>query len=541
MDYPKGIDDKFMKALLIAGRCENGGEAPIYDVQTWQPFGSLRCSTVNDGEQSVLRAHATSEQWSRESVYARSRILYRFLKRVVHHYEPIIGLSHLLSGKSWLDASTEYFYLITQIRGIKRILKLLSKPHRGSGTVPLSTYRTWHRPLGVIGMFTSPDNPISTVCDILNPLMSGNAVVQFVTPQGALGSLLMKAMLVDAGMPADAWRVVISDSTEFGMRFIPALDYVSTAGSNQMCQRILRECARHSVPAACFGGVKNIAIVMDDAKLWNAAKACARSAFMHAGQSTHSVEVIFVHETVKESFEQLMLEYTQEQIRVGRFTDRHATMGSMMYPDRVNNCVRAVNLARENGARVLMGSHPRSEISPTFFEPTILTNLPPILELLETEVYGPLVAVVSFSDITEIIRLVSGSRVISSAAIFTDDDFLLSTVINNTEFASISVNDTEYSLTMSWRAPIQGKGKNSQGIRQGYEAILQYTQAFSATRLKAISWVPRDWRSGNWTERLTFWFMGLYSWMSRNVTDTVIADGIRSLSRKVHDRFAGPV
>ena len=105
MEYPKGIDDKFVTSLLVAGRGESGADAPVYNVQTWEPFGTLRCSTFSDGEQSVLRAHAVSEQWSQESIYTRSRILYRFLRRVVRYYEPIIGLDQLLSGKSWLDAS----------------------------------------------------------------------------------------------------------------------------------------------------------------------------------------------------------------------------------------------------------------------------------------------------------------------------------------------------------------------------------------------------------------------------------------------------
>ena len=541
MEYPKGIDDKFMTALLIAGRGESGADAPVYNVQTWEPFGTLHCSTFSDGEQSVLRAHAVSELWSQESIYTRSRILYRFLKRVVRHYEPIIGLNQLLSGKSWLDASSEYFYMITQVRGIKRNLKYLGKPRRGAGAVPRSTYRIWCRPVGVVGMFTSADNPISMVCDILNPIMAGNAVVNFVTPQATLGALLMKAVLVDAGMPADVWRIVVSESSQFGMKFIPALDYVTAIGPNRMCQRISMECARHSVPISCFGAVKKIALVMEDAKLWDAAKACARSAFLSAGQSTNSVEIIFVHEAVREPFEQMMVQYTQEQIRVGRYTNPHATMGSMMYPDRVKNCEKVLKLARDNGARVLMGSHSRPEISPTFFEPTIVADLPPELNLLETEVYGPLVALISFNDITNVVRLVTGSRVIDSAAVFTRDIDFVRNLIDNAEFATVCVNDTYFSMDMSWKAPIQGKGESGQGIRHGLEAILQYTQVFSAARLKGISWVPKDWRSGNWTERLTFAFMGLYSWMSRNVTDTVGADGIRAIFRWMRDRFVGPV
>lgn len=136
MEYPKGINDKFVQALLDAGRSESGAETPVYNVQTWEPFGTIHCSTFSEGEQSVLRAHAVSDQWSQEGFYARSRILYRFLKQVVRHYGPIIGLNQLLSGKSWLDASAEYFYMITQVRGIKRNLKYLWKPRRGGVLSP---------------------------------------------------------------------------------------------------------------------------------------------------------------------------------------------------------------------------------------------------------------------------------------------------------------------------------------------------------------------------------------------------------------------
>ena len=170
-----------------------------------------------------------------------------------------------------------------------------------------------------------------------------------------------------------------------------------------------------------------------------------------------------------------------------------------------------------------------------------MADLPPDLELLETEVYGPVVALLSFKDIANVVRLLAGSRVIDSAAVFTRDIDFVRNLINNAQFATVSVNDTYFSMDMSWKAPIQGKSESGQGIRHGLEAILQYTQVFSAARLKSISWVPKDWRSGNWTERLTFWFMGLYSWLSRNVTDTVVADGIRNFFRWIRDRFVGPV
>lgn len=541
MEYPKGIDEKLVQSLIHALRGEGGELATVRNIQSWEPVGELPCTSFEMATDSVLRAHAISETWSRYGAYSRSRILYRFLKLVVRYYEPIIGLSQLLSGKSWLDASDEYFYIITQMRGLKRTLKYLWKPRRGSGTTPMSTYRVWRRPMGVVGMFTAADSPLAVVCDILNPIMAGNVVVNFVTPQGALGALMMKALLMEAGMPLDVWRVVIAESSDFGMNFIPALDYVSATGPSQMCRRISMECAKHSIPMSYFGGVKNIAIVMEDSKLWDAAKSCARSAFRYAGQSAMAVEVVFVQDTVKDLFEQLILQYTQDQIRVGRYIDRFATMGSMMRPDRVDNCHAYVEKARENGARVVIGSHPRPEISPTFFEPTIVADLPLDKLMLDREVYGPMLTIVPFSDITEVMRKITSSRVINSTSLFTRDMDFVGNFIDTSGVSTVSVNDTYMSLYSAWRAPIQGKEESGEGIRQGPEALLQYTRNYSAARLKRISWVPKDWRSGNWTERLTFGFMGLNSWMSRNVTDTVLADGAYAVTRKLRDKLFGPV
>lgn len=535
------LDDRFFATLAEFLSWMHGPRKDVVDVESGRLLTRVATASPEDAQESLMTVQAAQVVWTEMGPYGRAKVLARFSQSVWKYQNEMVALAQMLSGKSLIDAHEEFLDVLSTAQNIKFCSRKLGKRRAGRGVLPGSRWRVHHRPLGTVGIFTSPDWPLSSVNDVLQAIAAGNAVVNFVTPQATLGALLMKAVLVDAGMPADVWRIVVSESSQFGMKFIPALDYVTAIGPNRMCQRISMECARHSVPISCFGAVKKIALVMEDAKLWDAAKACARSAFLSAGQSTNSIEVIFVHEAVREPFEQMMVQYTQEQIRVGRYTNPHATMGSMMYPDRVKNCEKVLKLARDNGARVLMGSHSRPEISPTFFEPTIVADLPPELNLLETEVYGPLVALISFNDITNVVRLVTGSRVIDSAAVFTRDIDFVRNLIDNAEFATVCVNDTYFSMDMSWKAPIQGKGESGQGIRHGLEAILQYTQVFSAARLKGISWVPKDWRSGNWTERLTFAFMGLYSWMSRNVTDTVGADGIRAIFRWMRDRFVGPV
>ncbi|MCU9972783.1 aldehyde dehydrogenase family protein [Mobiluncus mulieris] len=541
MDLPMGLDKKFLDSLFAAAASEHGEIAVVRNIQKWEKIGEIRVSTLDDAVNSLVHARVMAESWSRVGGFSRSRILYRFLRQIVRYRNPIVALSQLLSGKSWIDAGEEYLDILTQVRSMKRALKHVAVPRRGRGQVPFSFYRVMHRPLGVVGFFSSSDFQLSMVGDILNALMMGNPVVNFVTPQAALGALMMKGILVSSGLPADAWRIVVSPTVDLGIKIIPGLDYVSIAASSDTCNQVARQCGYFSVPMSSFGSFKNIAIILEDARLWEAAKACARSAFRNAGQSLSGLEVIFVQEQVKESFEELVTQYTRDQLRVGTYADRNATVGAMLNPQRVERSQRAVRFLTERGGRILVGSHARPEVSETFFEPTIVTDVKAVPELLTEEFYGPLVAIVSFEDVTDVVRYMESSRLVNAAYLFTQDMEFVSNFIENSAVSTVSVNDSYMSLWGAWRAPIQGREETGQGIRHGVEAMLQYTRVFSAVRLKRISWVSQDWRSGNWTERLTFSVMGINSWLAHNVTDTVWVQGFKLAWRRLQDRFSGPV
>lgn len=541
MELPAGLDRKFFDALILAAGTEHGDPVPLRDIQKWKVVGELPVSTLEDAVNSLMHARVMVETWSRSSIYFRSRILYRFLHQMMRYHETIVALSQLLSGKSRIDANEEYLDILTQVRLMKRSLKDAVAPRRGRGSVPLSFYRVKRKPLGVVGFFSSQDNHFSAVCDILNALMTGNPVVNFLTPQAALGAMMMKGILVNAGLPPDAWRIVISSTIDLGLKIIPGLDYVSITAASETCKLVAQQCGYFSVPISFSANFKNVAIVLEDANPWEAAKTCARSAFKSAGQSLASVEVIFVQNQIKETFEQLLVHYTRDQLRVGTYEDQSATVGSLLNPQRVDKCADTVAYLQRNGGQVLMGSHARPEVSPTFFEPTVIANMEAIPELLSKEFYSPLVVIVPFGEVTGVVRYLESSRIVNSAYLFTQDMDFVGDFIENTAVSTITVNDTYLSLWGAWKAPIQGREETGQGIRHGIEAMWQYTRVFSCVRLKHISWVAKDWRTGNWTERLTFSVMGVLSWLSHHVTDTILVQVIKAFWRRMQDKFSGPV
>ena len=104
----------------------------------------------------------------------------------------------MLSGKSLIDAHEEFLDVLSTAKNIKFSSRRLDKLRAGRGALPGSRWRVYQRPLGIVGIFTSPDWPLSSINDVLQAIAAGNAVVNFVTPQAALGAVLMHAMLVDA-------------------------------------------------------------------------------------------------------------------------------------------------------------------------------------------------------------------------------------------------------------------------------------------------------------------------------------------------------
>ena len=535
------LDDQFFATLSEFLSWMHGPRKDVVDVESSRLLTRVATATEDDVKDSLLSVQAAQVVWQELQGYGRTQVMSRFRHSLWRFQEEIVAMSQMLSGKSKNDANEEFLDLLTTTRSAKTLSQRLSKRRRGRGSLPFSKWRVNYRPVGAIGMYTSPEWPMSSLCDVLQALVAGNAVINFVTPQAALGAVLLHAMLVDAGMPYGLWKIIPATTSGPGRSIVPGLDMVVVLGSQRLGRRVARSAQEAGVPFKGFLQLLNTGVVCEDANFNRAIRGIARAGFQSAGQAVTALEVVFVQDTIYDDFQKGLKEYVEKQVVVGSLSSNDTTVGSLLNAKRAETLQEYIDDAVAMGAQLICGGKRRQDLGEGFFEPTILADVPREAKMYGKELNGPVVCLVPFSELGEVSRHIGKSRHAYLAYLFTRSQETMRNFMDAVDSAALVVNDAYMSLYSAWRAPIQGVKDTGSGIRHGVESITQYSRLQSATRQRGRTWIPDDLKPGNPIERFAEFSTKFSVRISVLFSDTPLAYLFRSLRRSIGSWIHGPI
>lgn len=535
------LDDRFFATLAEFLSWMHGPRKDVVDVESGRLLTRVATATPEDARESLMSVLAAQVVWEEMGPYGRAKVLARFSQSVWKFQNEMVALSQMLSGKSLIDAHEEFLDVLSTAQSIKYCSRSLGKRRAGRGVLPGSRFRVLQRPLGTVGVFTSPDWPLSSVNDVMQAIAAGNAVVNFVTPQAALGAVLMHAMLVNAGMPFGLWKIIPDTTSKAGRAIVPGLDLVSVLGSEKLGRRISKVCQEYGIPFKGFLQVFNIGVICEDCRFDHAVRAMARASFQHAGQTVNSAEVIWVQESIFNDFKDAFKEFVSDQVTIGSLDSIATTMGSMLTPQRAQRMQEVVDDAVQRGAELVLGGTPAPGLGPSFFEPTIFANVPQDAKITEQEFHGPLVYLQPFQDLAEVSRFLGTSRHGYCIYLYTRSESIMRDFLHAASGSAVIINDSYLSLYSTWQAPIQGIRNTGSGIRHGVESILQYSRVQSVVRQRHRPWISNDLQPGNRMERWSFFSSRAAVIASNLFTDTPIAYGWRNMWYHLKNRLHGPV
>lgn len=535
------LDDRFFATLAEFLSWMHGPRKDVVDVESGRLLTRVATASPEDAQESLMTVQAAQVVWTEMGPFGRAKVLARFSQLVWKFQNEMVALSQMLSGKSLIDSHEEFLDVLSTARNIKYSSRRLGKRRAGRGVLPGSRWRVYQRPLGTVGIFTSPEWPLSSVNDVLQVIAAGNAVVNFVTPQAALGAVLMHAMLVDAGMPYGLWKIIPDTTSKAGRSVIPGLDMVSVLGSEKLGRRISRVCQEYKVPFKGFLQVHNVGVICEDCRFDHAVRAMARAGFQFAGQSVNGAEIIWVQESIFDYFKLALKDFVSDQVTIGSLDSADTTMGPMLTPQRIQRMQELVDDAVQRGAELVLGGNAAPELGPSFFEPTILSRVPQDATLFESEIHGPIIYLQPFQDLAEVSRYLGTSRHSYCIYLFTESESTMRDFVHAVDGAAVVINDSYMSLYSTWHAPIQGIKNTGSGIRHGSESILQYSRVQSVTRQEGHPWISNDLQPGNRMERWSFFSSRAAVIASILFTDTAIAYAWRNMWHHIKNRIHGPV
>ncbi|MDJ0383403.1 succinic semialdehyde dehydrogenase [Streptomyces sp. G-G2] len=476
---------RLTRGVLGSGRTAN--HTPF----TGDRLAELPEATPEDVAEAFARARAAQAAWAAVPVRRRAAVLLRFHDLVLDRQAEVLDLIQLETGKARLHAHEEVQAVAIAARHYGRKAPVYLRPKGHTGAMPtLTKVVELRQPRGVVGQIAPWNYPLElSVGDALPAFVSGNAVVMKPDTETALTALWARDLLIEAGLPAEVFQIVLGEGPVVGPEVVRHADYVSFTGSTRTGREVAQGAAARLVGVSLELGGKNAMLVLHDADVEKAAAGAVRACFSSAGQLCISIERLYVHESVADAFVERFAARTRA-MRLGNSLAYGADMGSLVGERQLETVRRHVDEAVAKGATLVAGGTARPDIGPLFYEPTILDGVEAPMAVCAEETFGPVVSLYRFSDEDTAVAQANATSYGLNASVWTKDARRGRAVAARLRTGTVNINEGYAPAYGSAQAPMGGMKDSGLGRRHGSEGILKYTEAQTVAHQRLLPMAP---------------------------------------------------
>ncbi|UVJ40116.1 succinic semialdehyde dehydrogenase [Arthrobacter sp. CJ23] len=440
-------------------------------------IGDVPLCTPEDAERAVEGARAAQRAWAAVPIERRRRVIRRFHDLLHEQQEDILDIVQAETGKARISAYEEFADVALTASYYARTAARHLRSSRRRGAMPLLTRTVEHQvPKGVIGIISPWNYPLTlAVSDAIPALLAGNGVVLKPDSQTPFTALRVLKLMLDAGLPPALFQIVTGTGSTLGPALIGRVDYLMFTGSTRTGKTVAKQCAERLIGFSAELGGKNPMLVLADADVARTAEGAVQACFSNAGQLCVSIERLYVHDDVYERFMDAFIKQV-ERMRLGAGRDWEIDMGSLISQQQLDTVGAHVEDALSKGAQLITGGHPRPELGPLFYEPTVLGGVTADMLLARSETFGPVVAVYRVRDDEEAIALANDTDFGLNASVWSTPEHGAS-VARRLQAGTVNINEGYAAAWASHDAPMGGMKDSGAGRRHGREGILKYTES----------------------------------------------------------------
>jgi len=452
---------------------------------TGETIGQVAEGDREDARRAVDAANRAAEGWARLTAFERAEKMHAVGDAIERRREELARTLTLDQGKPLrAEAHDEVEELLVYWRMAAEDAKRLEGRLPNSFS-PGKRVLLLRRPRGVIGVITPWNWPYTMPAELIAPaLASGNTVVWTPAASTSIAGIALAECIVEADLPPGVFNLVTGPGRVVGDEIARSVGThgIGFIGSTETGRNVAEAGAGKALVLELGGN--GPVVVMEDADLDAAAEATVTACFLCAGQSCTAGERLLVHRDVRDEFVAKLARLVAERVLLGDPFADATTMGPLNNEPTAEKMDEHVADALERGASLVTGGS-RADGFPTglYWQPTILTDVPPGALVATEETFGPLAPVVAIGSLDEAIDLANVSPYGLLAAIFTGD------LRRGLEFADRVktgwVNVNESSNYWESHLPFGGRSGTASGIgRVGGTSVME---AFTELQTVVVS------------------------------------------------------
>ena len=459
-----------------------GHYADVINPATGDCIGRAAMGDATDVDRAVAAARGAFEQrqWREMAPAERSKVLYACAHTVMQNAQELIELEIGCSGATLnravnLDIPAVADLWMNLAEAVKTYPFVTNQSPR---PLPEQWHsQVWKEPVGVCGLITAWNFPLLLFSWKVGPaLAAGNTMVLKPSELTPTSSIRL-AELLQAVLPPGVLNVVNGDGAAVGdaMTLHPDIDKISFTGSTRVGRIVQTNCASTMKRCTLELGGKGPGVVLPDADLDMVAQGALWAVYMNAGQACESGTRLLVHDSIYEPLLQKLAERSG-QVVVGNPADPATGVGPMATETHFKRVMGYIESGIADGARVICGGGPASVPGCEggfFIQPTVLADVTNEMRVAREEIFGPVLAVIRYSDIDEAIRIANDSDYGLSAGIWTGDLVKAQQVARELRAGSVWVNDWHMMRT---DAPFGGYKQSGYGRELGAWSIDSYVE-----------------------------------------------------------------
>lgn len=462
--------------LYINGEFTDGSKGETLDVlnpATEEVVSKIQNGSEEDVNRAIEAAHSAFLTWEKVPSKERASYLHKIADKLEERRDEFVQLLTMENGKTIdasegeIDLSIEYFRYMAgwALRYEGEILE----SERSNENILV-----YKKPIGVVAGIVPWNFPMFILARKVAPAIVTGCTIVLKPSQYTPNTACEFAKIIDeVELPKGVFNLVTGKGSDIGnpLSGHPKVRMVSMTGSYPAGSKVMEAASKSITKVNLELGGKAPAIVTKHADIDLAVEKIKTSRITNSGQACTNAERVYVHESVADEFIEKITDAFR-QTSVGDPTDRNNEIGPLVNQDRLDAVTEMVNNAVENGARILTGGKPL-DAKGYYYEPTILTDVKQDMEIIQEEIFGPVLPIMTYKDFDEVIELANDTEYGLSSSIFSENLHEIMRAANELRYGETFVNRENFEAINGFHA---GRAQSGIGGADGKHGLNEYLE-----------------------------------------------------------------